>query len=72
MKKDKTMTKDEYIGVRTSTEIKQILLKLADEGYRSLSQQCEMIIIQWLKQQGHLKEHKGIDHKPLPKPPNKP
>ena len=59
MKKDKAMSKDEYIGVRTSTEIKQILLKLANQGYRSLSQQCEMIIIQWLKQKGYLKEKKA-------------
>jgi len=59
MKNKKIMAKDEYIGVRTSTEIKQILQKLANEGYRSLSQECEMIIIQWLKQKGYLKEKKA-------------
>ena len=55
MKKE-TMAKDEYIGFRTSPEIKQLLQKLADEGYRTLSQQCEMIIIEWLKERGHLKK----------------
>lgn len=51
-----TMAKEEYIGFRTSAETKQILQKLADEGYRTLSQQCEMILIQWLKKQGYVKE----------------
>jgi hypothetical protein len=36
--------------------VKKILQELADKGYRSMSQQCEMIIIEWLKEQGHLKE----------------
>jgi ribosomal protein S8 len=49
------MAKDEYIGFRTSKEIKQILQDLADEGYRTLSQQCEMAVIQWLFEQGYLK-----------------
>lgn len=54
--KNSPMAKDEYIGFRTSAETKQILQKLADEGYRTLSQQCDMIVIQWLKQQGHVQE----------------
>jgi len=54
MKKTKIMGKDEHIGVRTSTEIKTILEKLAKEGYRTLSQQCEMILIEWLKEHGYL------------------
>lgn len=54
--KNSPMAKDEYIGFRTSAETKQILQKLADEGYRTLSQQCDMIIIQWLKQQGYVQE----------------
>jgi hypothetical protein len=49
------MAKDEYIGFRTDSKIKKILQKFADEGYRTLSQQCEMIIIEWLKEHGHLK-----------------
>ena len=51
------MAKTEYIGVRTSAEIKRILQDLADKGYRSLSQQCEMAIIEWLKAHGYLKDH---------------
>jgi ribosomal protein S8 len=54
--KKTTMAKNEYIGFRTSKEIKQILQELADQGYRTLSQQCEMAIIEWLKKHGYLKE----------------
>jgi hypothetical protein len=50
------MAKDEYIGFRTSSEVKKLLQKIADEGYRTLSQQSEMIIIEWLKEKGHLKK----------------
>ena len=50
------MAKTEYIGIRSTPEIKKILKKLADEGYRSLSQQVDMIVIEWLKEHGHLKE----------------
>jgi hypothetical protein len=50
------MTKDEYIGFRTTDEIKSVLQKLAEDGYRTLSQQCEMIIKQWLRQHGYLKD----------------
>ena len=49
------MAKDKNIGFRTSDEIKEILQQLADDGYRTISQQCEMIIIEWLKEHGHLK-----------------
>jgi len=58
MKKTNFMGKDEHIGIRTSTEVKHILEKLAKEGYRTLSQQCEMILIKWLKEHGHLKKDK--------------
>ena len=54
----RAMAKDEYIGFRTSVEIKQIVQKLADEGYRTLSQECEMIIIEWLKEHGLIKQKK--------------
>ena len=50
------MAKDIYISFRTSGEIREILQQLAKEGYRTLSQQCEMIIIEWLKAHDHLKE----------------
>jgi len=50
------MAKSEYIGFRTSKEIKEILQKLADQGYRTLSQQCEMAIIEWLKEHNHIKK----------------
>jgi hypothetical protein len=49
------MAKGEHIGFRTTSEIKEILQSLADEGYRTLSQQCEMIITEWLKEHGHIK-----------------
>ena len=49
-----SMAKDEYIGFRTTSEIKAILQKLADEGYRTLSQQCEMIIMERLKEDGYV------------------
>lgn len=50
------MAKNKHIGFRTSDEIKELLQQLADKGYRTISQQCEMIIIEWLKEQGHLKD----------------
>ena len=54
--KKKPMAKGEYIGFRTETEVKQILQKLADEGYRTLSQECEMIIKEWLKEHGYIEK----------------
>ena len=50
------MGKEGSITIRTRIEIKEILQKLAQKGYRTLSQQCEMILIEWLKEKGHLKE----------------
>ena len=50
------MAKSEYIGFRTTKEIRQTLKELAEQGYRTLSQQCEMAIIEWLKEHGYLKE----------------
>jgi hypothetical protein len=63
------MGKDENIAFRTSSETKQLLERLAKEGYRSLSQQCEMIVLDWLKQQGYV----GMEEKepPLQKTPRK-
>jgi ribosomal protein S8 len=52
--KNGNMAKQEYIGFRTTTEIREILERMAKKGYRTLSQQCEMIIIEWLKDNGHL------------------
>ena len=49
------MAKPVNIGFRTSPEIKELLEQLAKKGYRSLSQQVEMIIREWLKEKGHLK-----------------
>jgi len=50
------MSKEESITIRTRTEIKEVLQKLANKGYRTLSQQCEMILVEWLKENGQLKE----------------
>jgi hypothetical protein len=58
MKNNGNMAKEIYISFRTTMEIKDILQKLADEGYRSLSQQSEMAVIEWLKANGHLSEKK--------------
>ncbi|HQL89115.1 MAG TPA: hypothetical protein PLQ15_00810 [Syntrophales bacterium] len=57
------MAKDEYIGFRTSQEIKQILQKLADEEYRTLSQQCEMAIIEWLVERGYFEKKDKVTEK---------
>jgi ribosomal protein S8 len=53
------MGKEENIAFRTSSETKQILETLAKEGYRSLSQQCEMIVLDWLKQKGYIELIEG-------------
>ena len=50
------MGKEESITIRTRSEIKGVLQKLADEGYRTLSQQCEMILIQWLRENDYLRD----------------
>jgi hypothetical protein len=50
------MAKPVQIGFRTTPEIKEILEKLAKEGYRTVSQQVEMIVREWLKEHEHLQE----------------
>ena len=44
--------KPALISFKTSPEIKEALEKLAKEGFRSLSAQCEMIVIKYLDEQG--------------------
>jgi hypothetical protein len=39
------------ITFKTSPQVKEALEKLAKEGFRSLSQQVEMIIVKYLKEQ---------------------
>jgi len=56
MRQNAIMAKPVNIGFRTAPEIKEILDKLAREGYRTVSQQVEMIVREWLKEHGHLKE----------------
>jgi hypothetical protein len=41
--------KDASITFKTTTPIKQTLERLAQEGYRSLSAQVEMMILNYLK-----------------------
>ena len=53
------MAKPVNIGFRTTPEIKEILEKLAKEGYRTVSQQVEMIVREWLKEHGHHEEGTG-------------
>ena len=40
------------ITFKTTPEIKKALEKLAEEGFRSLSAQMEMIVIKFLEEQG--------------------
>ena len=54
MKQDNAIDRDEFLGFRTNARIKQILQELADEVYRTLSQQCELAVTQWLKEHGYL------------------
>lgn len=54
MEKSDIMAKDVYIGFRTTAEIRKTLQEMANEGFRTLSQQCEMVVIQWLKQHDQL------------------
>jgi len=49
-------TKPEYISIRTPADIKQLLADIADKECRTLSQQCFMIIRDWLKDNGHIKD----------------
>ena len=56
MRQNAFMAKPVQIGFRTTPAIKKILEKLAEEGYRTVSQQVEMIVREWLKEHGHLKE----------------
>jgi hypothetical protein len=44
--------KPALISFKTTPEIKEILEKLAEEGFRSLSAQIEMIVIKYLEEQG--------------------
>jgi len=44
------------LTIKTSTEIKGMLEKIAWEELRTLSGQVEMILVQWLKAEGHLKK----------------
>jgi len=44
------------LTIKTSTEIKEILEKIAWEEFRTLSGQVEMILVKWLEAEGHLKK----------------
>ena len=46
------------ITFKTKVEIKDLLERLAKQQFRSLSQQCEMIVIKWLIDERHI-EHTG-------------
>jgi hypothetical protein len=54
MKKiDKSETmKPASITFKTAPKIKKALEKLAEDGFRSLSQQIEMIVVKYLEEQG--------------------
>jgi len=44
--------KPSSITFKTSPHIKETLEKLSKEGFRSLSQQVEMIVVKYLEEQG--------------------
>ena len=44
------------LTIKTSTEIKEILGKIAWEELRTLSGQVEMILVKWLEAEGHFKK----------------
>ena len=44
------------LTIKTSPEIKEILKEIAWEELRTLSGQVEMILVQWLETEGHLKK----------------
>ena len=44
------------LTIKTSPEIKEILEKIAWQELRTLSGQVEMILVQWLEAEGHLKK----------------
>jgi len=46
------LMKPSSITFKTSPEIKKALEKLAEEGFRSLSAQIEMIVVKFLEKQG--------------------
>ncbi|MDH3556079.1 MAG: hypothetical protein OEU80_06510 [Deltaproteobacteria bacterium] len=46
------MAKPVNMVFRTTPEIKEVLEKLAREGYKTVSQQVEMIVREWLKEHG--------------------
>jgi hypothetical protein len=48
------MKKPDYITFRTTPRVKAALEELASEGFRSLSQECEMVIVQWLLEKKHI------------------
>lgn len=53
------MGKDEYVAFRTSSETKQLLERPAKEDYRSFSRQCEMFVLDWLKEKGYIELEEG-------------
>jgi hypothetical protein len=50
--------KPSSITFKTSPRVKEALEKLAKDGFRSLSQQVEMIVVKYLEEQGTKKKSK--------------
>lgn len=53
------MGKETYISFRTSLRVRELLESLAKKGYRTLSQQVEMAVVEWLKSQGYRFNEEG-------------
>jgi hypothetical protein len=46
--------KDEFIALRTSQEVKKLLTDIAEHECRTLSQQCNKILLDWLRKNGYI------------------
>lgn len=63
-KKRKENTKTEVITIRVTEAIRNLLERMARREVRSLSQQCEWLILQQLKEMGLIDEDFGVADKP--------
>ena len=49
------MARDDQITFRTSTKVKAALAKAAEQDHRTLAALIELILMQWLREHGHIK-----------------
>lgn len=53
--------KSETIAIKTYPIVKKKLERVAKKEFRTLSQQVEMILVQYLRQNGHLDPNADLD-----------